>query len=95
MCVNACPNKAIILDFEKDENNKRILKRFEINFERCLVCGFCVEACPKKCLRFTKEFELSEFHKENIYLDLFKNGKLELPGSVYFQEKIETKKEDD
>jgi formate hydrogenlyase subunit 6/NADH:ubiquinone oxidoreductase subunit I len=43
MCVRKCPSNAI-----KVTRNPKVW-----SFEkfRCILCGSCVEACPKKCLK--------------------------------------------
>jgi len=71
ICSNQCPNNVIKLNSEKDENNKKKLTGYEVMLERCLFCGFCVEACPTKALLWTKDFELTKFHRDDVNLDLF------------------------
>jgi len=85
MCVNACPNRAIVMDATKSQDGRRVLARYEINFERCLVCGLCVEACPQGCLRFTREYELATYSREDVALDLISNDNLGAPASKYAQ----------
>lgn len=92
LCERACPNSAIKLTTEKDENNKKKLTSYELNSSYCLFCGFCVEACPKNCLRFTKEFETATYFKDDTKLDLFNKQNLSAPVSTYGQpeKKVET-----
>jgi len=85
LCEKACPNSAIKLTTEKNEENKKQLASYELNQSYCLFCGLCVEACPKKCLRFTREFETATYHKEEVKLDLFKNQNLSASASIYAQ----------
>ncbi|MGI6224676.1 MAG: NuoI/complex I 23 kDa subunit family protein [Peptococcales bacterium] len=85
LCERACPNSAIKLTTEKNEENKKQLAGYELNRSYCLYCGLCVEACPKKCLRFTKEFETATYYKEEVILDLFNNQNLSAPTSTYAQ----------
>jgi len=85
MCVNACPNQAIFLEAAKGEGNKRFLTRYLIHFERCLVCGLCVEACPQGSLRFTREFELARYSRDEVLLDLMQQPNLQAPTSKYAQ----------
>ncbi len=42
LCAKRCPTAAIEVD--------RPAKRWTIDRLRCITCGACVEACPKKCL---------------------------------------------
>ncbi|MFZ5943748.1 MAG: NuoI/complex I 23 kDa subunit family protein [Bacillota bacterium] len=85
LCERACPNVAIKMTTEKNEENKKQLASYSINQSYCLFCGLCVEACPKNCLKFTKEFETATYDKEKVVLDLFKNQNLSAPASDYGQ----------
>lgn len=85
LCEKSCPNSAIKLSTEKNEDNKRQLASYELDRSYCLFCGLCVEACPKKCLRFTQEFETATYDKNNVKLDLFNNQNLSAPVSTYGQ----------
>ena len=41
---------------------------FEIDLLRCVMCGFCVDACPKDAIWMTKDYEMSYFsRKDAIY----------------------------
>jgi len=93
MCERACPNSAIKIIVEKDENNKRKLAGYEIYVPYCLFCGLCVEACPKKCLSFTREFEHAKYFKDQLKLDLFNNPNLSAPTSTYGHPEKEKKTE--
>jgi len=93
MCVNACPNRAILLEAGKGEGNKRVLTRYLIHYERCLVCGLCVEACPQGCLRFTREFELASYSRDDVLLDLLRNPNLRALTSQYAKKVISSSEE--
>lgn len=71
LCANACPNKVITVESEKDENNKKKLTGYKMMLERCMYCGFCVEACPTKALSSTKEFEKTVYFRNDVNQDLF------------------------
>lgn len=73
LCANSCPNHVIMIESEKDENNKKKLKGYKMMAERCLYCGFCVEACPTKALQWNHNFERAQFFREDVNLDLFNN----------------------
>lgn len=85
MCMRACPNEVIQIDVEKDENNKRKLKGYQMNLAYCLWCGLCVEACPTHCLKFTKDFETATYFKDDVTVDLFNNQNLSAPVSTFGQ----------
>ncbi|MDD4343049.1 MAG: NADH-quinone oxidoreductase subunit I [Eubacteriales bacterium] len=95
ICVLECPNDAILLVKEKDENNKNVPKEYKINLGYCLSCGLCVESCPVNCIHFTKEFESATYLKKESVLDLFNNQNLEAERSTYGKpvEKKEEKEE--
>ena len=59
ICANACPNKVITVNSEKDENNKKRLTGYEMNLQYCLFCGLCVESCPTKAIEIDQDFELA------------------------------------
>ena len=71
LCGSACPNHVIIIESQKDENNKKKLTGYKMMAERCLYCGFCVEACPTKALVWNHNFERTKFFREDVNLDLF------------------------
>jgi NADH-quinone oxidoreductase subunit I len=46
-CQKICPEGIIKIKTEVDENKKRKVVEFEIDFSRCMWCGLCTEVCPK------------------------------------------------
>jgi formate hydrogenlyase subunit 6/NADH:ubiquinone oxidoreductase subunit I len=42
MCQKKCPTGAITMFKEE--------KKFTVKRQNCIVCGYCVEVCPKKCI---------------------------------------------
>lgn len=75
LCAMACPNKVITLTSEKDENNKKVLKTYQMDLGRCLFCGLCTEACPTSALTVTQEFENAVFDVEDMNWDMIKRSK--------------------
>ncbi|MDD2498102.1 MAG: NADH-quinone oxidoreductase subunit I [Desulfitobacteriaceae bacterium] len=75
ICANACPNKVITIETEKDENNKRRLKRYEMNMQYCLFCGLCAESCPTKAIITKQNFELAAYSRENTKRLLYQADK--------------------
>lgn len=64
-CVTACPNQVITLATETVDK-KRILTQYDFDQQYCLFCGMCEEACPKDAIRFTKDFELTRYNRDDI-----------------------------
>lgn len=75
LCAMACPNKVITLTSEKDENNKKVLKTYQMDLGRCLFCGLCTEACPTSALTVTQDFENAVFNVDDMNWDMIKRSK--------------------
>ena len=37
---------------------------------RCILCGFCEEACPKDAILMSDELELADFTREALVYDI-------------------------
>lgn len=70
MCAMACPNGVIKLTSEKDENNKKVLKSYQMDVGRCLFCGMCTEACPTKAITVTQKYENAVYEVEDLKWDM-------------------------
>ena len=66
LCAVACPVDCIALQPTEDENGRRYPEFFRINFSRCIFCGYCEEACPTYAIQLTPDFEMGEFHRQNL-----------------------------
>ncbi|HMK34843.1 MAG TPA: NADH-quinone oxidoreductase subunit NuoI [Desulfomonilaceae bacterium] len=66
LCAAACPVDCISLQATEDETGRRYPEFFRINFSRCIFCGFCEEACPTYAIQLTPDFEMSEYHRQNL-----------------------------
>jgi NADH-quinone oxidoreductase subunit I len=45
---------------------------FLLDFTKCILCGLCVESCSRSALRFSNDYELAGFSRNEFYFDLIK-----------------------
>ncbi|MBN2433098.1 MAG: NADH-quinone oxidoreductase subunit I [Acidobacteria bacterium] len=73
MCETICPAHCIYIVAEEDPD-PRIEKRpkvFDINLGLCVVCGYCVEACPEDAIRMdTYIVETSSYSRDGMIITL-------------------------
>lgn len=72
LCSRACPTGAIVIDAPRDENKKRQLKNFHIDFGLCCYCGLCEEACNFSALKMAPKYEYSTINKSDTVWDMAK-----------------------
>ncbi|MFQ6011124.1 MAG: NuoI/complex I 23 kDa subunit family protein [Nitrososphaerales archaeon] len=88
LCAIACEGIADCIDMVKvdgtwPKNKKTIMP--QIDYARCVFCGFCVDACPFDCLFMTPEYELASTDKRKLVHTPFQLGTLpEKKGLVEF-----------
>ncbi len=88
LCAVACPVDCIALQAAEDEHGRRYPGFFRINFSRCIFCGFCEEACPTYAIQLTPDFEMGEYHRQNLVYekeDLLISGTGKYPGYNFYR----------
>jgi len=77
VCVRECPTQCMSAQmhdnpkFESGESHRRkIIETFEINLNRCILCGICVDVCAFDAIEMTHEHELSSFARNGARSDL-------------------------
>ncbi len=53
----------ILAEARRDE---RFAKVYNIDYGRCIFCGFCVEACPKDAITHGYNFEISVYNRTDL-----------------------------
>ena len=57
-CAEVCPVKCITVETDAGPTPSKVwVSVFDIDFSRCIFCGFCVEACQPQSLIHTKQYE--------------------------------------
>ncbi len=71
LCMVVCPSNAIkgIVAAEGPEHEKYPVA-FNIDLTRCIFCGLCQEACPKGAIKLNNLYELAQYEKSLLYLDI-------------------------
>ena len=68
-----------------DDDGRKRAEFFRINFSRCILCGFCEEACPTYAIQITPDVELAEYDRQNlVYEKLFIKGDILLKSMYFF-----------
>lgn len=47
LCEKICISDCIRMDTRYDENQRKEVSEYTINFGRCIFCGYCAEVCPE------------------------------------------------
>jgi NADH-quinone oxidoreductase subunit I len=71
LCMVVCPSNAIrgIVPAEGPDHEKYPVE-FTIDLQRCIFCGLCQEACPKGAIKLNKLYELAQYDKSVLILDI-------------------------
>ncbi|MGH3412208.1 MAG: NADH-quinone oxidoreductase subunit NuoI [Marmoricola sp.] len=75
LCAWACPADAIYVEGasnsdlpgeERYSPGERYGRVYQINYLRCILCGFCIEACPTRALTMTNQYELADNNRADL-----------------------------
>lgn len=69
MCVRTCPSSLITVEGVKVKKKKLPTKHC-IDFSYCSLCGLCLEVCPTKALKFSTQYRLAGYSREDSVFDL-------------------------
>jgi NADH-quinone oxidoreductase chain I len=76
MCVRACPSACISLESARNEQGKKVIQNYTIDFGKCNWCRLCEEACPTnpKSVHHTNEYELMFMSRDDFKITWLKDG---------------------
>ena len=67
LCAAACPAQCIYIEAAENTAEQRIsageryAKVYNIDYSRCIFCGYCVESCPTDAITHGHGFELATY----------------------------------
>ena len=77
VCIRNCPTQCMSaamkdnpLNAEDKSHRKKIVDYFEINLNRCILCGICVEVCNFDAIVMSHEHEMSAYERNAARVDL-------------------------
>jgi NADH-quinone oxidoreductase subunit I len=79
LCAAACPARCIYIEAAENTDAQRIsageryASVYNIDYSRCIFCGYCVEACPTDAITHGHGFELAT---SNINALIYRKEKL-------------------
>jgi len=68
LCAAACPSHCIYIEAAENTGAQRIsggeryARVYNIDYNRCIFCGYCVEACPTDAITHGHGFELADYN---------------------------------
>ena len=74
LCAAACPANCIYIEAAENTEEQRIssaeryAKVYNIDYNRCIFFGYCVEACPTDAITHGHGFELARLNATNMVL---------------------------
>lgn len=77
VCIRQCPTQCMSatmidnpLQKEGKSHRRKIVDTFEINLNRCILCGICVEVCNFDAIVMSHEHEMSVYQRNGDRVDL-------------------------
>src|SRR6202453_66732 len=95
LCAANCPSNCIYIEAAENTDKLRIsggeryAKVYNIDYNRCIFCGFCVEACPTDAITHGHGFELASYNTSTL-IHRKENMLAPIPQGAHFSLKAQT-----
>ncbi|MEX2598083.1 MAG: 4Fe-4S dicluster domain-containing protein [Dehalococcoidia bacterium] len=77
VCVRECPTQCMSAQMHDNPNyaegkshRRKIIQNFEINLNRCILCGICVDVCSFDAIEMSYEHELAGYARAGARANL-------------------------
>jgi len=68
LCEKICISDCIKMDTRYDENQRKEVSEYTINFGRCIFCGYCAEVCPELAIVHGGRYETASEQRAGFSL---------------------------
>ena len=68
LCEKICISDCIRMDTRYDENQRKEVSEYTINFGRCIFCGYCAEVCPELAIVHGGRYETASEQRASFSL---------------------------
>ncbi|NPA50106.1 MAG: NADH-quinone oxidoreductase subunit NuoI [Epsilonproteobacteria bacterium] len=68
LCEKICIANCIRIDTRYDENQRKEVTEYTINFGRCIFCGYCAEVCPELAIVHGGRYEVASEQRASFAL---------------------------
>jgi NADH-quinone oxidoreductase subunit I len=94
-CAKYCPLGIIKIVTSPSETaplqgDKYLLETFDIELQRCMFCGLCVEACPYDALFMGSGFEEGQYKRTDLVITIDRLRQADKHPSTWFRPQLES-----
>jgi NADH-quinone oxidoreductase subunit I len=94
-CAKYCPLGIIKIvtkpsETAPAEGDKYLLETFDIELQRCMFCGLCVEACPYDALFMGSGFEEGQYRRTDLVISIDRLRHADKHPSTWFRPQLES-----
>jgi len=68
LCEKICISNCITMNTRYDENQRKEVSEYTINFGRCIFCGYCAEVCPELAIVHGQRYETASEQRASFSL---------------------------